>query len=258
MDQVYQGMVVEDARGPIGVVQRVATDANGAQTIVIERNDGTQQTLSGGNYAIYGDVLHLNDAGLQAATTAQFDPMRTQQLPVNEIATAGAYASVDQATTRTTNLHEHTTLGSDQATRGAANVQTADLAPGEELKIPVIREDVVVQKRAVEGGGVRVHKTVTEREQVVEQPTLHEDVEVERVAIGRVIEAAPEARQEGDTLVIPVVEEMLVVEKRLVLREEIRITKRRTQQVEQARVVLREEQVQIEQINEANERGAGF
>lgn len=226
MDQVYQGMVVEDASRPIGVVQRVErNDADGLPTIVIERHDGTQQTLRPNSYAIYGDVVHIEDRATTTATaTGRFDPLQTQELP---IAAAGT-----RATARDTVR------------------ETMDVAPGQDVTIPVIREEVVVQKRAVERGGVRVHKTVNEREEVVEQPTFHENVDVERVPIGRVIAAAPEVREEGDTLIIPVVEEMLVVEKRLVLKEEVRITKRRTQDTEQARVVLREEQVQIEPINE--------
>ncbi len=51
-------------------------------------------------------------------------------------------------------------------------------------------------------------------------------------------------------MIIPVLEEMLVVEKRLVLKEEIRITKRRVDQTEKASVVLREEHIDIEHIDE--------
>jgi len=43
---------------------------------------------------------------------------------------------------------------------------------------------------------------------------------------------------------------MLVVEKRLVLKEEIRITRRRTMETEQARVIVNEEQVTVERIDE--------
>lgn len=149
------------------------------------------------------------------------DPLRTQELPT--IDTAGMRAQTD-------------------------------LAPGEELRIPVIREEAVVHTREVERGGVRVHKTVTEREEVVEHPTLREHVDVERVPVGRVVEFAPEVREEGNTLIIPVMEEMLVVEKRLVLKEEIRITRHQATEIEQARVVLNEEQVTIERIDE---RSAG-
>jgi len=91
---------------------------------------------------------------------------------------------------------------------------------------------------------------VEEREEVVQQPAYREEVIVERVTIGQPIDQEIGSRQEGDTLVIPVLEEMLVVEKRLVLREEVRITKRRIDETEQARILLRQEHVEIEELGE--------
>jgi uncharacterized protein (TIGR02271 family) len=75
-------------------------------------------------------------------------------------------------------------------------------------------------------------------------------VTVERITLGQPIDAVIAPRQEGDTLIIPVLEEMLVVEKRLVLKEEIRITKRRVEETEQARILLREEHVDIEELGD--------
>ena len=229
MDQVYVGMTVEDATGPIGVVESVADDpTTGAPQVVVQRDDGQIIMLTSGTYRLVGDVVRIadrRDVGLPsdsatvsgAGIGSTYDPLRTQEL---------------------------STIG------GSTLRQQQDLAAGEELRIPVIREEAVVRTREVERGGVRVHKTVNEREEVVEQPTMREDVDVERVAIGRVVDTIPEVREEGDTLIIPVLEEMLVVEKRLVLKEEIRVTKRRTTETEQARVVLSEEQVTIERLGE--------
>jgi hypothetical protein len=56
---------------------------------------------------------------------------------------------------------------------------------------------------------------------------FRDDYSIERVKIGKFIPEPVSQRQEGDTLVLPVVEEVLVTEKRLMLREEIRITRRR-------------------------------
>lgn len=130
----------------------------------------------------------------------------------------------------------------------ALSNQMIEVADGESHVIPVIHEQVSVTRREVERGGVRVHKRVEEREELVEQPTYREEVTVERVALSQPMEATTVARQEGDTLIIPVFEEMLVVEKRLVLKEEIRITKRRIKETEQTRVLLREEHVEIENL----------
>jgi stress response protein YsnF len=72
-----------------------------------------------------------------------------------------------------------------------------------------------------------------------------EEVEVERVAINRVIDEAVPIRYEGDTTIIPLLEEILVIEKRLVLREEIHIKKTRREVHNPQEVLLRDEQVEI-------------
>jgi hypothetical protein len=53
------------------------------------------------------------------------------------------------------------------------------------------------------------------------------DYLIERVAVGRVLDGPVTQRQEGDTLILPVIEEVLVCEKRMVLKEEVRITRKR-------------------------------
>ena len=99
-------------------------------------------------------------------------------------------------------------------------------APLGEVVIPLAEEAVSVSKREVETGRVQVALT-TETETVIARETLRgRRVEVERVPVGRTLaegEAAPVAHEEGDTLVIPVSEEVAVVVKRLVLREEVRL-----------------------------------
>jgi uncharacterized protein (TIGR02271 family) len=117
---------------------------------------------------------------------------------------------------------------------------------GETLVVPVAEETLSVQKRAVPTGVVRVHKTVREREEVVDEPLMRELVDVERVVVNRVVEAAPEVRREGDVLIIPVLEEVLVVEKRLMLKEEIRITLQKGEFREPQTVTLRSEEISIE------------
>ncbi|MDB5301088.1 MAG: hypothetical protein JWO87_2751, partial [Phycisphaerales bacterium] len=66
------------------------------------------------------------------------------------------------------------------------------------------------------------------------------------------VEVVPEVRREGDTLIVPLVEEVLVVEKRLVLREEVRVTTRRSQTHQPQRVTLRSEEAEIERIAPAS------
>ena len=98
-------------------------------------------------------------------------------------------------------------------------------------KLTLVEERVTVGKQEVETGRVQVFTRVEEHQEKVREALRHDDVVVERVPVGRVVDSAPSPRQEGDRLVIPVVEEVLVVEKRLVLKEEIHII--RTSRIEQ-------------------------
>ena len=113
--------------------------------------------------------------------------------------------------------------------------------------IPVVEETLRVEKREYESGRVLVHKTVTEREELAEVLLRQQDLIVERVPVGRAVSEAPQTRQDGDTLIVPILEEVLVVEKRLFLKEELRIRKHSSERTEQHKVRLRTEHVEIEQ-----------
>jgi uncharacterized protein (TIGR02271 family) len=125
----------------------------------------------------------------------------------------------------------------------------------EKFVIPVWQEELRVGTRTVDTGtGVRVHKTVTEREQIVDPPLLKDELEVEHVPIGKMVDPGqqPAMRYEGDTLVVPVLEEVLIVEKQLRLKEEVRITRHRRQLRAPQQVSLKSEQVSIEHFDESD------
>jgi stress response protein YsnF len=96
----------------------------------------------------------------------------------------------------------------------------------EAVIIPLAEESASVSKRAVETGQVRVALS-TDIETVIARETLRgRRIEVERVTVNQTLpdgEPAPQSHQEGDTLVIPVIEEIPVVVKRLVVTEEVRL-----------------------------------
>lgn len=122
------------------------------------------------------------------------------------------------------------------------------LEGGEILRMPIVEESLDVSKRVRETGRVRLTKHVETRQEVVDEPLLREEVEIERVPVGRYIDAPVAVRYEGDTTIVPVFEEVLVVEKRLLLKEELHITKRRTERRQQQDVTLRSERVEVERI----------
>jgi uncharacterized protein (TIGR02271 family) len=122
----------------------------------------------------------------------------------------------------------------------------------EEKVVPVVEETAVVYKEKVVTDRVRLHKRVHEDQQVLDVPVRTETLEVERVPVGRFVEVAPAIRQEEDTTVYPVVEEVLVVEKRLRLVEEVRVTQRRATRHVREEVVLRREEIVTERMTNSD------
>jgi uncharacterized protein (TIGR02271 family) len=139
----------------------------------------------------------------------------------------------------------HLTLDSAMFERRGASGGVSDAA----IVLPVTQEALEVHTTPVETGHVRIRKVVHEREETVDPPLLHDEVVVERTPINRVVEAPISVRSEGDTLVIPLLEEVLVIEKRLLLKEEVRITTRRVETHRPQRVTLRREEAVVERVN---------
>lgn len=157
------------------------------------------------------------------------------------------YVPVDLGELEQQRTQRGTTTQSYETREFAAPNQTRELTANDgEVVLPVIEEELQVGKRLVERGALRVHKHVGEREEVVRELLSQETIEVERVPINRVVEAAEGVREDGDTVIIPVYEEMAVVEKRLVLKEEVRLHVRRSQREWKDRVTLRREEIDID------------
>ena len=121
-------------------------------------------------------------------------------------------------------------------------------------RVPVIEETLEVAKRIVDRGGVRVTKRVETREELIDEPLTREQVSVERRPINMAIadDAVPVTRQEGDTLIVPVIEEVLITVKRLVLVEEVRITRTRTTDRQLQTILLRKEHIEVERLAAEN------
>jgi len=112
--------------------------------------------------------------------------------------------------------------------------------------IPLVEERLSIEKRQVEAGRLRVRISVNEREERVPVSLSHDEVEVERIPKNVPLSELPGVRIEGNTTVIPVVEEVVVVEKRLMLVEEIHVRRKSTPRTEEVPVTLRSEQATIE------------
>jgi stress response protein YsnF len=122
------------------------------------------------------------------------------------------------------------------------------------LRVPVIAEELAIGIRTVDTGrGVRIHKTVVEQPVTIDERLARDELEIRHVPVDRIVapDEAPANRYEGDTLVVPILEEVLVVERRVRIKEELHITRIRREERHQEEVVLKAEQVRVERFDES-------
>jgi stress response protein YsnF len=93
----------------------------------------------------------------------------------------------------------------------------------EEITIPLAEERLGVDKEVRELERVRIEKSTETRNVQIEEQLRRENVDIERTPVGQFVDEAPQIRTEGDVLIVPIVEEVMV--KRLRVVEELRVTK---------------------------------
>ncbi len=120
----------------------------------------------------------------------------------------------------------------------------------ETIVVPVMEEQLAVEKRAFETRRTRVRKQVKRIKSVIDEPLLRHTHEFERVAVNRVVEKPENPRREGETLIVPVYEERVFIEKRLVLVEELHITRKTEESREPREYELLREEVTVEPAGE--------
>lgn len=129
----------------------------------------------------------------------------------------------------------------EDSVRASTTVDTSET-------IQLAEEVLHVDKRETVTGRVRV-RTVTEtRDELARAELSRESVEVTRVPVDRMVDVAPDIRQEGDVTIIPVIEEVLVVEKRLLVREELHVRRTRHTETVEEPVPVRRQDVIVERI----------
>lgn len=116
----------------------------------------------------------------------------------------------------------------------------------DDLHIPIIQEEAHVTKRVVETEHVRVQTSLAEDNVVIRDDLRREHVEVTRVPIDREVAEAPSIRTEGDVTIVPVLEERLIVEKRLFLVEELHLRRTVAHERVELPATLRRTHVEVE------------
>jgi uncharacterized protein (TIGR02271 family) len=117
-----------------------------------------------------------------------------------------------------------------------------------EASIPLVAENVTVDKRSVETGRVRIRTVVDERLARVAADLERDDVRIERVAVNREVSEPPQIREEDGVLIVPVLEEVIVVEKRLVLKEELHVHRSREREHVEEAVRLKAMRAEVQRV----------
>jgi stress response protein YsnF len=120
-----------------------------------------------------------------------------------------------------------------------------------ELVIPVVHEELHADAVPVPTGGVRVTKHTETHDEILEQELRKGRVEIKRVKTNRVVDGPQPVQRSGDTVIIPVVSEVLRVEKQWVVTEEIHLTQIEERETVQQKVPVNQEQAVIERLDES-------
>lgn len=116
----------------------------------------------------------------------------------------------------------------------------------EEQRIPLVEEQLVLERRERERTVTVTTRPVTERV-TVSEPVRKETVSVERVPIGRVVDAAPPVVEDPDLTIIPVLEERIRIVRELVLVEEIHLRRTRRDALHEETVSRVRTEVDVEE-----------
>jgi uncharacterized protein (TIGR02271 family) len=118
-----------------------------------------------------------------------------------------------------------------------------------EEAIPVVEETARIDKREVQTGRVKVHTVVETSEQMVREALSSQNVKVTRVPVDQPVTTVPVIRTENGITIVPVLEEILVVEKRLILREELHIKQEVSHETVEVPVSLRKQRAVVERFD---------
>jgi len=116
----------------------------------------------------------------------------------------------------------------------------------DEIRIPLLREEIGIEKVARESGHVRIHKTVITEEKRFSVPVTREEVIIEHVAVGRDAALTGDDAFQEDTVDVPLYEEEVRVSKRPILEEEVVVRTVAHSVDREGSAMLRHEEAEIE------------
>ncbi len=227
--ELIPGAVVETNDGRLGLIDRVETKKGQKKPsgVYVWLGQSDQPTL-----ILLGEIKSVR-------SVEEVNRHETRQLPLGASSLAsGAVASV----VPTDNNGPMIGRDRDNLATGA----DTDLERDGEIRIPLAAERLNITKQVVDLGELRIHKRVEQIEDVQRVPVTHDELVVERVAMNQPLDAPLQPRTENDVLIIPVMKEVLVVQRQLVLVEEVRVSKRYVTEEHEVRQPVLREVVELE------------
>jgi uncharacterized protein (TIGR02271 family) len=237
---ITPGALVEASDGPLGRVERVIGDTSGigahagaARSLLVRTPEG--QALEVAIEAVSRVTPNQPAPVVHLRLTRAFlglAPVEAPQAPAPAVTPDGA-----DTTTDTTSMA--------QEPAAAPVGQTSDRdAASDDISVPLAEERLTTSTQWRERGRAHIRKRVAYEDQRLVTPVTYEEVIVEHIAPERFDADAPLA---ADELVIPVLEERLVVHKETVVREYVRVRKQSRERQYQVRGQVRREVVQVDE-----------
>ncbi|MDF3017429.1 MAG: hypothetical protein K0R44_2654 [Thermomicrobiales bacterium] len=129
---------------------------------------------------------------------------------------------------------------------GRTEVAGYEVAAEDELRIPIVEEELAATVREQEAGAVRIEKRVVEEDRVLEVPVTDEQIRVERRIVDRPVGADTQAFEEI-VIDVPVTTEEVELRKQARVAEELVVTKEATQRTERVTDTVRREEVYVDE-----------
>ncbi len=209
----------------------------------------TQARVTGADGVAIGSLVDIDEATEPASLVVRLDSDdRLVRIPVSQIDVGKTnneeiIALVPGRSLAASYAPDHAERRQQKVENVSPDIVPADT--GHHRTIPLVQEELDVRKRDLMRGRVVVTKRVETFTHDEPVELVHDEVDVQRVPMDQEIDEAPRIREEGTTTIVPVVEEVLVIEKRLRLVEEVRITRRQARNQTTVHEELRREVVDV-------------
>ncbi len=221
--QIVEGLTVFDAAG-----EKVGTVG--------------EQDAQGGYFVVQKAWLFPKAIYVPFTAVSRVDATGVYISVSKDAINAGQWDSPPDATTTATTMAADTTYDTRQTAR-TVNIDTA--TDGEDVRVPVMEEELVAGTREAEQGRVHLHKDVVEEQQTITVPVTREEVHVERVAASGDVAPGTDTFVERD-IEVPLMGEEVVTSKHAHVVEEVRLHKDVATETKQVSDTVRKERVEVE------------